>query len=55
LREEYLGFDLIYLDKSGKRTPGIGYFYSGTASKYKRGLEIGGIAEVDLDQILLII
>lgn len=45
-----LGFDPTYLDKSGKRTPGIGYFYSGTAAKYKRGLEIGGIAVVDLDQ-----
>jgi len=45
-----LGFDPTFLAKSGNRTPGIGYFYSGTAAKYKRGLEIGGIAVVDLDQ-----
>ena len=45
-----LGFDPTYLDKSGKHTPGIGYFYSGAAGKYKRGLEISGIAVVDLDQ-----
>ncbi|MBK8501551.1 MAG: transposase [Saprospiraceae bacterium] len=44
------GFDPTYLNKSGKHTPGIGYFYSGTAGKHKRGLEIAGIAVVDVDQ-----
>ncbi|MBK8500911.1 MAG: hypothetical protein IPL46_01175 [Saprospiraceae bacterium] len=45
-----LGFDPTYLNKSGKHTRGIGYFYSGTAGKHKRGLEIAGIAVVDVDQ-----
>jgi hypothetical protein len=45
-----LGFDPTYLNKSGNHTPGIGYFYSGTAGKHKRGLEIAGIAVVDVDQ-----
>ena len=48
--ERILGFDPTYLEKSGKYTPGIGYFYSGTAGKYKRGLEVAGIAVVDLAQ-----
>lgn len=45
-----LGFDPSYIAKSGKHTPGLGYFYSGTAGKYKRGLEIGAIAAIDLTQ-----
>ena len=45
-----LGFDPTYLRKSGKHTPGVGYFYSGTESRYKKGLEVSGIAAIDLDQ-----
>ncbi len=48
--EIILGFDPSFLSKSGKRTPGLGYFYSGCAGSYKRGLEIGVIAAIDLDQ-----
>lgn len=45
-----LGFDPTYLRKSGKHTPGMGYFYSGTEGQYKKGLEVSGIAAIDLDQ-----
>jgi hypothetical protein len=45
-----IAFDPSYITKSGKHTPGIGNFYSGKASRYKKGLEIGGIAAVDINQ-----
>ncbi len=45
-----LGFDPSYLTKSGKHTPGIGYFYSGSAGRQKRGLEIAGISAIDVGQ-----
>ena len=35
--------------KSGKKTPWIGYFWSGCAGVYKRGLEIMGISVIDID------
>ena len=35
--------------KSGKKTPWIGYFWSGCAGEYKRGLEIMGISVIDID------
>ena len=38
-----------YIPKSGKHTPGTGYFWSGCASAAKWGLEILGIALVDAD------
>jgi hypothetical protein len=40
-------FDPCYISKSGKHTPGCGYFWSGCAQKAKWGLEIGGFAIVD--------
>lgn len=43
-----LAFDPSYLPKSGKHTDGVGYFWSGCAGREKRGLEISGIAMVDL-------
>lgn len=43
-----IGFDPSYISKSGKHTPGLGYFWSGCASKALWGLEIGGIAAIDL-------
>lgn len=43
-------FDPSYISKSGKHTPGVGNFYSGCAGGYKHGLEIGGIAVVDIKQ-----
>ena len=45
-----IAFDPSYISKSGKQTPGLGKFYSGKASQYKKGLEIGGIAAVDTEQ-----
>lgn len=48
--EYIIGFDPSYLPKSGKHTPGLGYFYSGVAGCYKRGLEIGGLSAIDLNQ-----
>lgn len=43
-----VAFDPSYLTKSGKATPGIGYFWSGSAGASKWGLEIGGFACVDI-------
>lgn len=45
-----IGFDPSYIQKSGKCSPGLGYFYSGCAGQYKRGLEIGSIAAIDVKQ-----
>ena len=45
-----IGFDPSYISKSGKKTPGLGYYYSGAASKYKKGLEIGSLAVLDVNQ-----
>ena len=44
-----IAFDPSYISKSGKATAGLGYFWSGCAGKTKRGLEIGGIAVIDID------
>ena len=44
-----IAIDPSYVSKSGKKTPGIGYFWSGCAQAMKRGLEILGIALVDAD------
>ena len=41
-------FDPTHVSKSGKHTPGVGYFWSGCAGKMKRGLEICGLAIADL-------
>lgn len=48
--ELIIGFDPSYISKSGKRTPGIGTFYSGVAGGYKKGLEIGSLAIIDINQ-----
>lgn len=53
MAEEYLSTDLAiafdpsFVPKSGKHTPGLGYFYSGCAGRELRGLELGGIAVID--------
>ena len=44
-----IAFDPSYVSKSGKSTPGLGYFWSGVAGKSKWGLEISGIAAIDID------
>lgn len=41
-------FDPSYISKSGKKTPGVGYFWSGCAGKAKIGLEFNGLAVLDL-------
>ena len=44
-----IAFDPSYVSKSGKSTPGVGWYWSGCAGKTKWGLEIGGIAAIDID------
>lgn len=44
-----LGFDPSYISKSGKCTSGLGYFWSGVASRAKWGLELSGIAAIDIE------
>ena len=44
-----VAFDPSYISKSGKYTPGVGYFWSGCASRAKWGLELCGFAAVDID------
>ena len=44
-----IAIDLIFVSKSGKKTPRLEYFWSGCAQAMKRGLEILGIALVDAD------
>ena len=45
-----IGFDPSYISKSGKHTPGLGYYFSGVSGSYKRGLEIGNLAVIDIKQ-----
>ena len=47
-KERLLAFDPSFISKSGKRTYGVGYFWSGSAQAVKRGLEIAGLALVDV-------
>lgn len=42
-------FDPSHIKKSGSKTFGVGYFWSGCDSKIKRGLEFGGFAVCDID------
>ena len=48
-KNRILAFDPTYVSKSGKHTPGVGYFYSGCAGREKWGLEFCGIAAIDLE------
>lgn len=43
-----IAIDPSYISKSGKKTPGLGYFWSGCAGKSKWGLEISGLAAIDI-------
>jgi hypothetical protein len=47
-KELILAYDPSYLSKSGKKTPNVGNFWSGTAQRVKRGIEIGSLAIVDI-------
>jgi len=42
-----IAFDPSYVSKSGKKTPGVGWYCSGCANRAKWGLEIGGLAAID--------
>lgn len=44
-----IAFDPSYIPKSGRKTQGVGWFWSGSANQSKWGLEIGGLAALDLD------
>ena len=44
-----IAFDPSHISKSGKATPGVGWYWSGCAGKAKWGLEIGGIGVIDID------
>lgn len=44
-----IAFDPSYISKSGHKTYGVDKFWSGVAGLAKRGLEIGGIAAIDMD------
>ena len=48
-RRTAIAIDPSYIDKSGKKIPGLGYFWSGCAQKVKWGLEILGIAFINAD------
>jgi hypothetical protein len=43
-----IAFDPSYIPKSGKKTYGLGFYWSGCAGAVKRGLEICGFAAVDI-------
>jgi hypothetical protein len=42
--------DCSFLKKSGQKTENIGYFYDSNQGKTVTGLEISGLALIDLDQ-----
>lgn len=42
-------FDAAYLPKSGSKTPGVGKYWSGCASKTLMGLEVGLLSAIDVD------
>lgn len=48
LSERILVFDPSHLSKSGKHTPGVGYFWSGKSNRVEWGLEIGAFCAVDI-------
>ena len=48
-------FDPCYIPKSGKHTPGKGFFWSGSLKRAAPGIEIGGLAVADLGRNTAII
>jgi len=44
-----IAIDPSYINKSGKKTPGLGWYWSGCAGQAKWGLEIGGLAKSGSD------
>ena len=47
-----VAFDPGFIHKSGKHTPGVGYFWSGSAGRALRGIEIPGLSVIDADSRL---
>lgn len=45
-----IAIDPSYIQKSGKHTPWVGTFWSGCAQAAKHGLEILGVAAINIDQ-----
>lgn len=43
-----IAFDPSYINKVSKHTDGVGYFWSGVAGRAKWGLELGGLAVLDI-------
>lgn len=50
-KECIVAFDPSYIPKSGKKTYGKGYFWSGKGQRRKPGLEIGRLAMVDVNRV----
>jgi Transposase DDE domain len=49
-KEEWiLAFDPSHINKSGKKTYGLGHYWSGKDQRTKKGLEIGCLAAVDVE------
>ena len=44
-----VAFDASFIHKSGKQTPGLGYFWSGCAGKTLKGLEVLSLSIIDAD------
>lgn len=44
-----IAFDPTYIPKSGKHTDHLGWFWSGSSGKALKGLEIGGLAAIDVE------
>ncbi|AZQ61174.1 transposase [Flammeovirga pectinis] len=47
--EKIIAFDPVYLSKSGKKTYGLGKYWSGCAGKAQKGLDLSGIGIVDVE------
>lgn len=47
-KELILAFDPSYIPKSGKNTPGLGYYFSGKAGRTLKGIEVGVLGCVDV-------
>lgn len=48
-KHKIIAFDPSYIPKSGKHTDHLGWFWSGTSGRALKGLEIGGLAVIDVE------
>jgi IS4 transposase len=48
-REQTVAIDCSFINKSGKKTSGIDFFYNGSKGKSEKGLEISVISVIDMD------